>query len=84
MFKDLGILHYVKNVFKQRDEFFVGAAGDGAAPTVACSDAQTPAAPTNGTAGTADDTSCPYKWVGFVGTAYSPAAPGVAICRGGW
>ena len=25
-------------------QFFLGAAGDGAAPTVACSDAQTPAA----------------------------------------
>ena len=27
------VLHYVKNDFEQRFEFFVGAAGDGAAPT---------------------------------------------------
>jgi len=40
--------------------------------------------PTNETAGAAGDTSRPYKWVGFVGTAHSPAASGVAICRGGW
>ena len=51
--------NYVKNDFLQRDEFFVGAAGDGAAPTVVCSGAQTPAAPTNGTAGAAGDTSHP-------------------------
>ena len=63
---------------------FLGAAGDGAAPTVTCSGAQTPAAPTNGTAGTAGDTSRPYKRVGFVGAAHLPAAPGVVICRGGW
>ena len=55
-------IHYVKNDFYQRFEFFVGAAGDGAAPTVACSGAQTPAAPTNGTAGVPGDTSRPYKW----------------------
>ena len=50
-------------------QFFLGAAGDGAAPTVACSGAQTPAAPRNGTAGAAGDTSRPYKWG--------------LICRGG-
>ena len=38
---------------------FLGAVGDGAAPIVACLGAQTPAAPTNGTAGTAGDTSRP-------------------------
>ena len=36
---------------------------------MACSDAQTPAAPTNGTAGAASVTSRPYKWG--------------LICRGG-
>ena len=40
-----------------------------AAPTVACSGAQTPAAPTNGIAGAAGVTSRPYKWG--------------LICRGG-
>ena len=34
--------------------------------------------------GEAGHMSRPYKWVGFVGAAHSPAAPGVAICRGGW
>jgi hypothetical protein len=38
-------------------------AGDGAAPTVTCSGAQRPAAPTNRTTGAAGDTSRPYKWV---------------------
>ena len=60
---DGGEKHYVKNDFQQRDEFFVEAAGDGAAPTVACLRAQTPAAPTNGTAGASGDTSRPYKWI---------------------
>ena len=55
--------HYVKNALQQRDKFFVGAAGDGAVPTVACSGAQRLAVPTNGTAGAAGDTSRPYKWV---------------------
>ena len=64
--------------------FFIGAARDGAAPTVACSGATTLAAPTNGTAGVAGDTSRPYKWVRFVGASHSPAAPGVAIYRGDW
>jgi len=32
----------------------------------------------------AGHTSRPYKWVRFVGVAHSPAAPGIAICRGGW
>ena len=41
--------------------FFVEAADDGAAPTVACSGAQTPAAPINGTAGAAGVMSHPYK-----------------------
>ena len=58
--------------------------GDGAASTMACSGATRPAAPTKGTAGAAGDTSRPYKWVGFIGAAHSPAAPGVAICRNGW
>ena len=76
--------HYVENDFLATVRFFfVGAAGDGAAPTVACSGAQRPAAPTNGRAGTVGHTSYPYKWVRFVGAAYSPAAPGIAICRGG-
>jgi len=48
---------------------FLGAAGDGVAPTVACSGVQTPAAPTNGIAGAAGVTSRPYKWG--------------LICRGG-
>jgi len=56
------IYHYVKNDFYQCFEFFVGAAGDGAAPTVACSGAQTPAVPTNRTTGAAGDMSRPYKW----------------------
>ena len=64
--------------------FFVGAADDEATPTVACSENQKPTAPTNETAGAAGDTSRPYKWVGFVGAAHSPAASGVSICRGGW
>ena len=38
-------IHYVENDLLQWFNFFVGAAGDGAAPTVACSGAQTPAAP---------------------------------------
>ena len=50
-----------KNHFLATVRFFLGAAGDGAAPTVACSGTQTLAAPTNGTAGTAGDTSRPYK-----------------------
>ena len=49
--------------FVATGRIFLGAAGDGAAPTVACSGAQTPAAPTNGTAGEAGDMSRPYKWV---------------------
>jgi hypothetical protein len=61
--------HYVKNDFLATVRFFCGAAGDGAAPTVMCSGAQTPAAPTNGTVGAAGDTSRPYKWG--------------LICRGG-
>ena len=75
-------LHYVKNALYQRDKVFVGAAGDGAAPIVACSGAQRPAAPTNRTAGAAGDTSRPYKWVGFVEAA-GIAAPTVSICRSG-
>ena len=77
-------IHYVKNDFEQRDEFFVGATGDGAAPTVTCSGATRPAAPTNGIARAAGDTSRPYKWIGFVEAAHSPAAPDVSICRGSW
>ena len=71
-------------IFSNSSIFFVGAAGDGAASTVACSGAQTPTAPTNGTAGAAGDTSRSYKWVWFVGVAQSPVALGVAICRGGY
>ena len=63
--------------------FFIEAAGDGAAPTVAYSGAMRPSAPTNGTTGAAGDTSRPYKWIRFVGAVHSPAAPGIAICRGG-
>ena len=74
----------LKNVCSNGTIFFVGAAGDGAAPTMACSGPTRPATPTNGTVGLAGDTSRLYKWVGFVGAAHSPAAPGVAICRGGW
>ena len=48
--------------FVATGRIFCRAAGDGAAPTVACSGAQTPAAPTNETAGAAGDTSRPYKW----------------------
>ena len=70
--------------FLATGQFFIGAAGDGAAPTMAYSGAQTPAVPTNGTAGAAGDTSRPYKWVGFLGAAHSLAASDVAICRGGW
>ena len=55
-------LHYIENDFQQRFDFFVGAAGDGAAPTVACQGAQTSAAPTNRTAEAAGVTSHPYKW----------------------
>ena len=72
-----------KNVCSNSIIFFVGAAGDGAAPIV-------------GVLGT-HKTSRPYKWHGrdgwwynpplqmsqFVGVAHSSAAPGVAICRGG-
>ena len=58
-----------KKRFLATGRIFVGADGDGAAPTVACSGAQTPAAPTNETAGAAGDTSRPYKWG--------------LICRGG-
>jgi len=42
---------------------FLGAAGIGVAPTVACSGSNTAAAPTNGTVGAADNTSRPYKCV---------------------
>ena len=42
---------------------FLGAVGDGAAPIVACLGAQTPAAPTNGTAWAAGDTSRSYSGV---------------------
>ena len=59
-----------KKRFLATVRFFLGAAGDGAAPTVACSGAQTPAAPINGTAEAAGVTSRPYKWG--------------LICRGGW
>ena len=50
-----------KKRFLATVQIFVGAAGDGAAPTVACSGIQTSATPTNGTAGAAGDTSRPYK-----------------------
>ena len=50
-----------KKRFLATVQIFVGAAGDGAAPTVACSGAQTPAAPTNRTAGAAGVTNRPYK-----------------------
>ena len=73
-----------KTVCSNGTNFFVGTAGDGAVPTVTCSEAQRPAAPTNRTAWAAGHMSRPYKWVGFVGAAHSPTAPGVAICRGGW
>jgi len=49
--------------FVATGQFFVGAAVDGAAPTMACSGAQRLAAPTNRTTGAAGDTSRPYKWV---------------------
>ena len=42
---------------------FLGAAGIGAAPTVACSGSSTAAVPTNGTVGAAGNTSHPYKCV---------------------
>ena len=42
---------------------FLGVAGIGAAPTVACSGSNTAAAPTNGTVGAAGNTSRPYKCV---------------------
>ena len=42
---------------------FLGAAGIGAAPTVACSGSSTTAAPTNGTVGAVGNTSRPYKCV---------------------
>ena len=80
----LGKITTWKTVCSNGIIFFVGAAGDGAAPTVACSGAQRPATPTNRTAGAAGDTSHPYKWVWFIGAAHSPAAPGVSICRGSW
>ena len=48
-------------IFSNGSIFFVGAASDGATPTVACSGAQTPAAPTNGTAGAAGVTSRPLQ-----------------------
>ena len=51
--------HYVKTVCSNRA--FLGAAGIGAAPTVACSSSSTAAAPTNGTVGAAGNTSRPYK-----------------------
>ena len=73
-----------KKRFLATGGIFLGAAGDGAAPTVTCSGAQTPAALTNGTARTAGDTSRPYKWGLICRVAQSPAAPRVAIYRGGW
>ena len=60
-----------------------GAVDDGAVLTVTCSGSTRLAVPTNKTAGTANDTSRPYKCIGFVGAAHSPAAPGVCICRDG-
>ena len=45
--------------FAATGQIFLGAASDGAAPTVACSGSTRPAAPTNGTAGAAVDTSRP-------------------------
>ena len=47
--------------FVATGQIFLGVAGVGAARTVAYSGAQRPAAPTNGTAGAAGDTSRPYK-----------------------
>ena len=49
--------------FVATGQVFLGATGDGAAPTVACSRATRSTAPTNGTAGAAGDTSRPYKWI---------------------
>ena len=42
---------------------FLGAAGIGAAPTVACLGSSTAAVPINGTVGAAGNTSRPYKYV---------------------
>jgi len=42
---------------------FLGAAGIGAASTVACSSSSTAAVPTNGIVGAAGNTSRPYKCV---------------------
>ena len=61
--------------FVATGQIFLGVVGDRAAPTVVCLGSTRPAAPTNRTAEAAGDTSRPYKWVGFVAAAHSPAAP---------
>ena len=60
--------------FVAMGQIFLGAAGDGATPTVACSGSTRPTAPINGIAGVIGDTSHPYKcsmykYLGFVGAA---------------
>ena len=61
---DRDIVRYVslrEKRFVATEQFFLEAVSDGAAPTVTCSGAQTPAAPTNGTAGAAGETSHPLQ-----------------------